>query len=199
MDAPDRLVVLLHGRGGVVSDLAWLEDWIPHPWRSLSLQAPLPLGERFEWFRVPEDAGAGPLSQHVAPAADRLAEWLDQQAPRVRVGLVGYSQGGALALQTLRRHPGRVQFVAIFAGFTTIDAEPTDIDLAKRRPPVLWARGTDDDVIPASDIARMREFLPVHTALEEQVYAGAGHEITAAMAADLSSFIRRLTEEVTGR
>ncbi|MFF1573225.1 alpha/beta hydrolase [Leifsonia sp. NPDC058292] len=192
-DAPEHLVLLLHGRGGAAGDLAWLRNAIPRHWRSLCLQAPLPLGDGFEWFRVPPDAAAGPLSANVAPAADRLMRWLDDSAPTARVGLVGYSQGGAVALHVLRRHPHRFEFVAAFAGFTTIDAEPTDAGLAARPRPVFWARGTADDVIPPGDIDRMHEFLPDHSLLEERIYPGAGHEITPRMAADLTAFIERNT------
>ncbi|MFD5213597.1 alpha/beta hydrolase [Microbacterium sp. NPDC058345] len=191
-DASGQLVVFLHGRGGTSRDLAWVQHAIPAPWRPVSLQAPLPLGSGFEWFRVPEDASLGPLSRNVAPAAELVVDRVEAHAPTAGVGLVGYSQGAAVALHALRRHPQRFAFAALFAGFTTIDDEPTDVDLALRRPPLLWARGSVDDVIPQSDIDRLHEFLPAHSALDERVYAGVGHEISADMASDLYTFIGSL-------
>jgi phospholipase/carboxylesterase len=190
----DKLVILLHGRGGVEDDLTALQAAIPPPWRSILLQAPLPLGEGFEWFRVPDDAASGPPSRSVAPAADRLVEWITEHAPDAAVGLVGYSQGGAVALQALRRYPHRFEFVAVFAGFTTVDEEATDEELAGRRPPVLWCRGTEDRVIPDGDIVRMRQFLPSHTTLVERIYPGADHEVTPQMAHDLTDFIAGTTK-----
>jgi phospholipase/carboxylesterase len=97
--------------------------------------------------------------------------------------------GGALAVQALRRHPDHFAAAAALAGFLTVDAERGDAELAARRPPFLWVRGTQDDVITDSDVARMHAFLPAHTALEERVHPDAGHEITPATAADLTKFL----------
>jgi phospholipase/carboxylesterase len=148
------------------------------------------LGAGHEWFRVPDSPSSGPLSRTVAPAADRLVEWIDELAPKGKVALIGYSQGGAVAIQALRRYPNRFELAAVLAGFTTVDSEASDLELANRKPPVFWGRGTDDTVIPVSDIVRMQSFLPAHTTLVERVYPGLGHTVVRPMAADLARFLR---------
>jgi phospholipase/carboxylesterase len=186
----DSLVLLfLHGRYGVRDDLAWLAERTPEPWRPVLLQGPVILGERFQWFEAGGDPTLPARSCDIAPAADHLLGWIDENVAERRVAAVGWSQGGATALHALRRAPGRLSFVVTLGGFTAGDAESGDAELARLRPPVFWGRGGHDDVIPPTDIARMRAFLPAHTTLEERVYPDAGHEIPERMADDAMRFV----------
>ena len=183
------VLLFLHGRYGVRDDLGWIAERTPSPWRAVLLQAPLPLGDRFEWFHVADDGTLGASSRDVAPAADGLLRWIDENAADAPVGAVGWSQGGATALQALRRAPERLAFVVTLGGFTTVDGERGDATLAELRPPVFWGHGAEDDVITGHDIARMREFLPEHSTLVERSYPGAGHDIPPEMAADALRFV----------
>jgi phospholipase/carboxylesterase len=183
------VLLFLHGRYGVRDDLAWVAERAPSPWRTVLLQGPLPLGERFQWFEAGDEKGPGARSKDVAPAADRLLDWIGENVGTAPVAAVGWSQGGATALQALRRSPGRLSFVVTLGGFTTVDGERGDDELARLRPPVFWGRGGNDTVITGPDVARMREFLPSHTALEERVYPEAGHDIPERMADDALRFV----------
>jgi phospholipase/carboxylesterase len=189
------VVLVLHGRYGVAGDLPQVVDAVPPGWRAAVLQAPLPLGDRFEWFHVEDWSKPGPLSADVAPAADLILEWIEREAPGERVGIVGYSQGGATALQALRRAPDRIAFVVVLAGFMSIDAERGDAELASLRPPVLWCRGDQDDVITEADVRRLSEYLPGHTTLVERVLPGVGHEVPPVMAAEVARFLRERAAE----
>lgn len=189
----DPVLLFLHGRYGVRGDLGWVADRAPSPWRTVLLQAPLPLGDRFEWFQVADDGRFGAHSQDVAPAADWLLDWIEENVGDAVVGAVGWSQGGATALQALRRAPDRLAFVVTLGGFTTLDGERGDAALTARRPPVFWGRGAKDDVISVHDIARMREFLPAHSTLVERIYPDAGHDVSAEMADDALRFIAEHT------
>lgn len=183
------VLLFLHGHYGVRDDLAWMAERTPRPWRPLLLQGPVAVGERFAWFSVPETAEAGPRSSAVAPAADDLLAWIDENLGDAPVAAVGWSQGGATALQAMRRAPRRLGSVVTLGGFTTIDAERGDAELARLRPPVFWGHGARDEVIPEHDIARMRDFLPPHSSLVERVYPEAGHEISEEMADDAFRFL----------
>lgn len=189
------VVLILHGRYGVAGDLPQVEEVVPPGWRAAALQAPLSLGDRFEWFHVGDWSRPGPLSADVAPAADLVLDWIEREAPGERVGIVGYSQGAATALQALRRAPDRIAFVVVLAGFMSIDPERGDAELARRRPPVLWCRGDQDDAITEADVQRLSEFLPAHTALVERVLPGVGHEVPPAMAAEVEAFLRERAGE----
>lgn len=190
------VVLVLHGRYGVAGDLPQLDAAVPPGWRTVALQAPLPLGDRFEWFRVddwPEEPG--PLSAVVEPAADLVLDWIDREAPGERVGIVGYSQGAATALQALRREPRRIAFVVVLAGFMSIDGERGDAELERLSPPVLWCRGDQDDAITESDVERLAAFLPEHTTLGERVLPGVGHEVPPVMVEEVARFLRERAAE----
>ncbi len=185
----DPVLLFLHGHYGDRDDLAWVAERVPAPWRTVLLRAPLPLGDRFAWFHVADDGVRGASSSEAAPAADGLLAWIDENLGDAVVGAIGWSQGGATALQALRRAPRRLAFVVTLGGFTTLDGESGDAELAELRPPVFWGHGAKDDMITVDDIARMREFLPGHTTLTERVYPGVGHDLAPGMAEDALRFV----------
>lgn len=192
------VLLFLHGRYGIREDLAWVAEQAPAGWRTVLLQGPVPLGDRFEWFQVADDGELGAHSREVSPAADRLLAWIDDELGDAPVAAVGWSQGGATALQALRRAPQRLSFVVTLGGFTTLDGERGDAELVRLRPPVFWGHGAEDTVITAGDTARMSEFLPAHSTLEERVYAGVGHEIPPRMAEDAMRFVAARSDGVLG-
>ncbi|MGH1549254.1 alpha/beta hydrolase [Leifsonia poae] len=196
--ASDPVLLFLHGRYGVRDDLAWIAERAPSRWRTVLLQGAVPLGDRWEWFPVADDGARGASSRDAAPAADDLLAWIDENAGDAVVGAIGWSQGGATALQAMRRAPERLAFVVTLGGFTTIDGERGDAALAERRPPVFWGHGAKDDAITLDDIARMREFLPGHTTLTERVYPDAGHDLTPGMAEDALRFVAAQTPAADG-
>jgi phospholipase/carboxylesterase len=193
-DAP--VLLFLHGHYGVRDDLAWVAQRTPAPWRTVLLQAPLAIGERFSWFEAGADPRLPARSSDIAPAADRLLRWIDDNVGDAPVAAVGWSQGGATALQAMRRAPRRLSFVVALGAFMGIGGESGDAELARLRPPVFWGRGGRDDVIPPADLARMHEFLPGHTTLEERLYPEAGHDIPEAMAEDAMRFVAARSAEL---
>jgi phospholipase/carboxylesterase len=108
----------------------------------------------------------------------------------VPTGLLGFSQGGALALQLLRLAPERFAYAVQLSGFVVQGAQQGDAELAERRPPVFWGRGTLDDSIPATSLDRTTEWLPQHSSLDARIYEGLGHGISPLELGDISAFIR---------
>jgi len=76
---------------------------------------------------------------------------------------LGFSQGGAMVLQLMRRAPGRFQYGVQLAGFVVDDYQPGDEVLARQRPPVFWGRGERDTVIPQPAIARTQSWMAAHS------------------------------------
>jgi len=135
------------------------------------------------------------LARGLDNAASELLQWVAaarRDAPFV--GLVGWSQGGAIALQALRIAPAALAFVGTLAGFSGASFQADDASLLRLRPPVFWGRGDADDVIPADDVALLDEFLRSHSTLTEVVYSGTGHEIPDAAIEDVRKFLDRLGE-----
>ena len=190
------LLVLLHGYNSNEADLFGLSPYLPLRPAIASLRAPVFTGYGHAWFPLSDDAGQlsaeGDLSVEGADAAtDAILDWLDRAAPDTEsVGLLGFSQGGAMALELLRRAPERFAFAVALAGFALPGERAGDERMSQLAPPVFWGRGTADEVIPAASVARTQEWLPTHTQLDERIYEGLGHSVSERELADTAAFLR---------
>ncbi|MCD5346182.1 alpha/beta hydrolase-fold protein [Agromyces sp. H3Y2-19a] len=195
-DRADRpLLVLLHGYNSNEGDLFGLAPYLPLQPVIASLRAPLDAGYGYAWFEVFDERGRidddSPAKQAESQAAaEAVLAWVDRAAPGTPVGLVGFSQGGALCLELLRLAPERFEFAAILAGFAMPGERDGDARLATVRPPVFWGRGTLDEVIPAASVARTQDWLPGHATVDARIYEGLGHSVSEAELADLTGFLR---------
>jgi phospholipase/carboxylesterase len=152
------LVVCLHGGGGREEDWA---DWfpaLPAGHVAAALRGPVSVGQRWAWVGQyhPTADGVPPLTA----VARAVLAWLDRQHAG-QISLVGWSQGGALAVHLMRQQPWRFDSVAVIAGFVW-DCRP-HAGVEARRPAVWYGMGGRDDVVPP-DIARAsRRWLSAHT------------------------------------
>ncbi|MCM6761731.1 alpha/beta hydrolase [Rathayibacter sp. ZW T2_19] len=197
-DRADRpLLVLLHGYGSHEGDLFSLGVYLPLEPVLASLRAPIALDARANaWWPLrvpldPERLTTDPAA--VERAVEDVLDWLDALQHPGPVGLLGFSQGAALAVQLLRRAPGRFAFAVALSGFVVPLAEGDEADerLARERPLVFRGRGTLDSVIPPSAVAEGDAWFPAHADLDSRVYEGVAHGVSQAEIADVSSFIRR--------
>ena len=182
-------LVLLHGYASDEADLFGISAYLPLEPVIASLRAPIPEGPGFAWFSRFTNVSADPLAANADAAARAVLDWLDEQ-PDVPTGLLGFSQGGALAIQLMRLAPERFDFAVTLSAFVVQGVQDGDAVLAERRPPVFWGRGTHDDTIPAAGVARASEWLDAHTTLDARIYEGLGHGISPLELGDISSFIR---------
>ncbi|TFC91801.1 MULTISPECIES: alpha/beta hydrolase-fold protein [Cryobacterium] len=189
------LLLILHGYGSHEGDLFSLAPHLPlHPVVA-ALRAPLPAGPGWAWFPI---GAAGAKVNPGSPSADALGAaaagvlaWLDslpEQPPSV--GLLGFSQGGAMALQLLRQAPDRFAFAVQLSGFVGRSSHPGDERLVERRLPVFWGRGTADPVIPQDAVDRTQSWLPGHSTLTERIYEGMGHSISQVELTEIVTFLR---------
>lgn len=183
------LLVLLHGYGSHEGDLFGLAPSLPLRPVVASVRAPIPEAGGHAWFsrgtRGPGDADA-----RAADAAARaVLDWLGTLPPAPSTGLLGFSQGAATALQVLRLEPEAVDCTVFLSGYVARGEHPGDAELARRRPPVFWGRGTEDDVIPAAALERTAAWLPAHASADIRVYEGLAHGVSAQELADVSAFL----------
>ena len=183
------LLVLLHGYASDEADLFGIAAYLPLEPVIASVRAPIPEGPGFAWFSRFTNVPGDPLATNADAAARAVLEWLDEQPP-TPTGLLGFSQGGAMALQLLRLAPERFDYAVQLSGFVVQGDQPGDAQLAERRTPVFWGRGTLDEAIPATSIARTTQWLPAHSDLDARIYEGMGHAISSRELADISAFIR---------
>ncbi|MFF2275529.1 alpha/beta hydrolase [Agromyces sp. NPDC058126] len=184
------LLVLLHGYNSNEGDLFGLTPYLPLEPAVASLRAPLFAGYGYAWF--PLLAEGAERSVEVADAAvDALLAWLDRAAPDAGpVGLLGFSQGGAMALELLRRAPERFSFAVSLAGFALPGDREGDERMSRLAPHVFWGRGTADEVIPEASVSRTLAWLPEHSTLDARVYEGLGHSVSDRELADVAGFLR---------
>jgi phospholipase/carboxylesterase len=193
--APEReragrpLLVLMHGYGSHEGDLFGLSPQLPLGPVVASVRAPTPEGGGFAWFPYGGQGDAGARMAAADAAAVAVLEWLDT-LEYTSVGLLGFSQGGAMALQLLRHAPERFGYAVNLSGFALTGELPGDEALLANRPPVFWGRGTADTVIGDALITRTSEWLPSHSTLTERIYEDLAHSISQPELADVSAFIR---------
>jgi phospholipase/carboxylesterase len=115
--------------------------------------------------------------------------WLDDQPPAPSVGVLGFSQGAATGMQTLRLAPERFDYGVVLSGFVVPVPVRGDEVLTRTRPPVFWGRGDRDSIIPSFLIPLTSTWLRQHATLTERVYPGLGHYVSAAELSDLGDFL----------
>jgi len=182
------LLILLHGYGSHEGDLFGLAPHLPlHPVIA-ALRAPLRAGPGYSWY--PLD---GVTNEERAAGADAAARGILQWLGGIEatsVGLLGFSQGGAMSIQLLRHAPERFAYAVSLAGFVVPGEAPADSRLAALSPPAFWGRGTHDDVIPSSFVEATQRWLPHHATLTTRIYEGLGHSVSEAELADVLAFLR---------
>ena len=114
--AGDELLIVMHGLGSHEGDLFGLAPHLPERLTIASLRAPLPYGGGFPWFDFsPVDSDD---HEAIDASADAVLRWLDGLGRDVdRVHLLGFAQGGAVAVQLARLAPERFATVVHLASF----------------------------------------------------------------------------------
>ncbi len=185
------LLIMMHGLGSHEGDLFGLNRFLPDNLVVASLRAPLAYGDGFAWFQ----SGAVGPSNDTTPldaSVRAVLNWIDSLAfTPPSIGLMGFSQGGCMALQLVREAPHRFDFVLQLSGFVARSTHAGDAVLAARTPriPVFWAHGEDDDVIPASAVQHTGEWLESHTSVQAHRYRMA-HTISQEELSDIVDFVR---------
>ncbi len=185
------LLVLLHGYGADERDLFSLVPFLPPDTVVAAVAAPLsppwPMPGR-SWY--PIEGLDGRSSDAVTEGARALLDWLEAAGSEASsIGLLGFSQGAAVALQALRLEPERFSFVVALSGYAAPGALEGDARLRELRPPVFWGRGAADDVIPAALVDATSQWLPDHSELSGRIYPGLTHSISEQELDDIRRFL----------
>jgi phospholipase/carboxylesterase len=194
-DAELPMVIMLHGRGADMNDLADLAPLLAEKdrCRFIFANAPRPFeaypGMTFGWTWFD---GWPPEQASVAASRELLLKFIEEVTQKFKTSkliMAGFSQGAMMSLDVgLRTDAAGV--IAMSGGLYEKDLP----DLAARKGlPVLIAHGTQDDVVPVSYARRAR------LVLEEAGLDVAYHEYPMAHAvaqeevAVVRDFIARLT------
>lgn len=78
-----------------------------------------------------------------------IAREADRGISSDKVVVAGFSQGGAIALQTGLRHPQRLAGILALSTYLTLEASlAAERSIANANIPILMAHGTQDPVVP---------------------------------------------------
>ncbi len=201
---PYPLVVLLHGFGAHMGDLAGLAPAIDSrgyvyafPNAPISMNMGI-VGDNFAWAPLGGD-GAREALDH----ADRLLEGFVEEVlamyptPAGKVILGGFSQGGMMAYRIGLPHPDR--FVGI-AALSSVVAGKRDIEdrLPEDRTQAVYAsHGTEDNMISVADARQGIEFLRSKGYHPEYNEYPVGHEISPEVISDLTVWVHKVLAPFT--
>jgi phospholipase/carboxylesterase len=198
--SPAAAVIWLHGLGADGHDFEPIvpELELPKPVRFVFPHAPIrPVtinqGMRMRaWYDIFQ-FGAGPEDEAAIRASQKLLEQMIAKERGKKIVLAGFSQGGAIALQTALRYPERLAGVMALSTYLPLaatlekEAAPANKDI-----PIFMAHGQFDDLIPLRRAEVSRDML-VRLGYEVEWHSyPMPHSVCAPEIADISAFLARL-------
>jgi phospholipase/carboxylesterase len=187
------LLIAMHGRVSGEQRLVTASSSFPEDFVIAHLRGPWVEEGAWSWF-APDNERGDPRPEDATAAAAAILAWLEALPPPPLVGAVGFSQGGAMALELLRRDPDRVRFAVNLGGYAVRGERARDAELRDRRPPVFWGRGGLDQVIRPDAIDRTTQWLDRHATVTARFYPRLRHTVSRREAADAGAFLREQLE-----
>lgn len=202
---PRSAVIWLHGLGAdghdfepIVPELrlgAPVRFVFPHaPARPVTINGGMRMRAWYDIFQL----GGGPEDDAGIRASQRLLENLISRetgrgiAPG-KIVIAGFSQGGAIALQTALRHGERLAGVLALSTYLPLAEKiGKEASPANRAVPIFMAHGNYDDVIPiARAQASRRQLEALGYAVDWHEYP-MPHSVCAPEVADIAAFLTRV-------
>jgi phospholipase/carboxylesterase len=199
---PAAAVIWLHGLGADGHDFEPIvpELKLPKPVRFVFPHAPVrPVtinqGMRMRaWYDIFQFGGGAEDEKGIRESQGLLEALIrEQPVPARAIVLAGFSQGGAIVLQTALRYPERLAGVIALstylplAGKLKAEKSPANQDL-----PIFMAHGQYDDLIPLDRAQKSRELLVDAGYKVEWHDYPMPHSVCGEEIADIASFLVRL-------
>ena len=205
--SPSASVIWLHGLGAdghdfepIVPELRLpaslpIRFIFPHaPVRPVTLNGGMRMRAWYDIFRL----DGGEEDEQGIRASQRLVEDLIEAQKKKgistdRIVLAGFSQGGAIVLQTALRHPSRLAGVLALSTYLPLaqklKAEAVE---ANRATPIFMAHGTYDDIIPLARAEQSAKLLKEAGCPVEWHTYPMPHSVCAEEIAQIAAFLRRV-------
>ncbi len=171
---PQASVIVMHGLGAdgndfvpVVPELGMppglrVRFVFPHaPMQPVTINAGMVMRA---WYDVFELGGGREDEAGIRASQGRIEGLIAREKargiPAGRIVLAGFSQGGAIALQTGLRHPERLAGIGVLSAYLPLARSvPAEASPANRDVPIFMAHGSYDDLIPVARAHRSRDLL----------------------------------------
>ena len=193
-NAPDHLLVLLHGWGADANDLVPLAQIFDLPnYQYLFPSAPFLHPEVFSgrsWYALETQSHDG-----LPESRQKLRDWLlslenETAIPLSRTILGGFSQGGAMTLDVGIELP--LAGLISLSGYLHFQPHP----LTTAIPPILIVHGRQDLVVPIQAARQARDALTAISAEVEYHEFNMGHEIPQIVLNLAETFIKAIGKKV---
>jgi phospholipase/carboxylesterase len=199
---PQAAVIWLHGLGAdghdfepIVPELAVAQPLrfiFPHaPVRPVTINQGMRMRAWSDIFQF----GGGAEDEAGIRESQRLVEDLIKQQPfpSNRIVLAGFSQGGAVVLQTALRHRERLAGVLALSTYLPLNATlEAERSAANRDLPIFMAHGQYDDIIPLARAEQSRRMLEkLAYPVEWHTYA-MPHSLCPQEIEDICAFLGRI-------
>ncbi len=204
--APEAAIIWLHGLGADGGDFAPMAEELALPFavRYVFPHAPqIPVTINNGWVMpawydiysleiaaVQDEAGIR-LSQARVEAL--IAREIERSVKPERIVLAGFSQGGAIVLQTALRHRDRLGGVLALSTYLPLkESFEGERSPANRDLPIFMAHGRDDTVIPLNAAQRSRQMLEAAGYPTEWHEYPMPHSVCAQEVDDIRAFLLRV-------
>jgi phospholipase/carboxylesterase len=188
-------MIMLHGRGANAADIIGLAGALKRP--EIAYLAPDAAGG--VWYPNPFMTPAAGNQPYLSSALSAVARVIDGVGgagiPAERVAILGFSQGGCLALEFAARNPRRYGgVIALSAGLIGDAVAAENYSGSLDGTPVFIGCSDVDPFIP---LARVKEsaatMLALGASVTERIYPSAGHTIVADEVAQIQRIVDAMT------
>jgi phospholipase/carboxylesterase len=182
---PSRLLLMIHGWTGDENSMWVFARRLPEQVAVLAPRGPFPASDGgYSWREVKPETRGIPGMNELSPPAEALIGLLDDwsQANGMntgQIGLIGFSQGGALCYTLALLHPDRIRALAVLSGFIPGGAEKLLTRHVLEGKPVYVAHGRQDDMIPVEMARRSVVLLENSGARVTYCESDGGHKVSA--------------------
>jgi phospholipase/carboxylesterase len=168
---PEAAVIWLHGLGADGHDFEPIvpELELPKPVRFVFPHAPVrPVtinnGMRMRaWYDIFQFGGGPEDEAGIRASEGLLKELVSAEKKRGiatgKIVLAGFSQGGAIVLQTGLRFPGRLAGIMALSTYLPLQEKIGEANPANREVPIFMAHGAYDDIIPLARAQQSKDLL----------------------------------------
>jgi phospholipase/carboxylesterase len=197
---PVASIIWLHGLGADGHDFEPIvpELDLPKPVRFVFPHAPIqpvtlnggmPMRAWYDIIQL----GGGAEDEVGIRASQKLLEELISKETTQSIVLAGFSQGGAVVLQTALRHPKRLAGVLALSTYLPIAAKlAAEASAANKDLPIFMAHGSYDDIIPLARAQKSRDLLTQSGYPVEWHEYPMPHSVCPDEIGDISAFLGRL-------